>query len=427
MVVSTTRLRSMGLAKESTLGVPVTTPTRYLNIVPPDSFTPMIEPLPSKGIEAIRAMYPKITQGPGTLNGMKFKLEVEPDNCGELLEGCFGADSKTAAGNNFIVITGYNDAIDFTVSSTQYNAIVPAGVYSTAAVESAITTALTAQLSNSWNVTVTSTKIVISGTSSSVLNFLTGTNNLRTMALLLGFTKTDTSGATSHTAPNIPAYTLGTIHLFQPQNVSQLPTYTVWFDKWLKYPLFAGCMVDKFDLSIKAKGIVEADCDFVGTVYDDTDGITEVATFSALKPFVWVNATVSVDGVQGLGYESFKLTINNQVKADHTLNGSIWPYVSYSEAFDSMVSAELLFESTTQYQKFLAGTEAHITVTLTSVQNGVTYQMIIDIPHWYYKSANLYIPSNGPLKIPFTGMARYDPVLGYDVQVILVNDITTTY
>ena len=64
MVVSVSRLRAAGIAKESTDGTPVTTPTRYLNIIPPDSFTPMIQPLPSKGIEAIADMYPKITQGP---------------------------------------------------------------------------------------------------------------------------------------------------------------------------------------------------------------------------------------------------------------------------------------------------------------------------------------------------------------------------
>ena len=89
---SVSRLRAAGLAKESILGTPVTTPTRYLNIIPPDGFTPMIEPLPSKGIEALADMYPKITQGPGTLNGMKIKLEAEPDNMGELLQACFGAD-----------------------------------------------------------------------------------------------------------------------------------------------------------------------------------------------------------------------------------------------------------------------------------------------------------------------------------------------
>lgn len=427
MTVSVSRLRAMGLAKETTNGTPVTTPTRFINGIPPDSFTPMIEPLPSKGIQALRAMYPKITQGPGTLNGMKIKLEVEPDNIGEILQACFGLDTYLAAGNNFIVWAGVNDGIDFNVSATDYHCVIPQGVYTTAGIESAIATAMTAQLSNSWNVTVTSTKIVISGTTSSTIKFGTGTQASHSAALLLGFTAADTTGATSHTAPNVPAYTLGSIHQFIPQNISALPTYTWWFDKALKYPLFAASMLNKFDLTVKAKAIVEADVEFVGRVYDDIDGTSQATTFSKLPPFVWSNAVLNIDGAVKPGYDNFKASLGNQVKADHALSNSIWPYVNYSEGFTPEISAELFFEDTTQYQKFLAGTTAHVNVTLTFVYLGTTYQLIIDIPNWYYKSANLTIPSNGPLKIPFTGMAEYNSALGYDVQMILVNDVTSQY
>lgn len=427
MTVSVSRLRAMGLAKESTTGTPVTTPSRYINAIPPDSFTPMIEPLPSKGIEALANMYPKITQGPATLNGMKIKLEVEPDNIGEILQALFGADSYQAAGNNFIVYTGINDAIDFNVSSTDYHCVIPNGVYTTAALETAITAAMTAQLSNSWNVTVTTNHIVISGTSASILKFGTGTNAAHSAALLLGFAATDTASATSHTAGNLPTYTLGSIHAFTRQQVSALPTLTWWFDKALKFPLFAGSMLNKFGLTLKAKAILEADCEFVGLVYDDVDGSSKATTYSALNSFVWANAVVNIDGAVKPGYDNFKVDLDNMVKADHALNNSIYPYTIYSEGFTPTVSAELFFEDTTQYQKFLAGTTAHLNVAISVIQGGVTYQLIIDIPNWYYKSANLYIPSNGPLKIPFTGMAKYNTALGYDVAIYLVNDVTSQY
>ena len=427
MAVNVSRLRAAGLAKVSTIGTPVTTPTRYLNIIPPDAFTPMIEPLPSKGIEALRSMYPKITQGPGTLNGMKIKLEVEPDNIGEILEACFGADAKSTAGTIIGIFTGINDAIDFNVSSTDYHCVIPNGLYTAAAIETAIATAMNAAFSNSFAVSLSASKFQFTGTSAFVLKWLTGTNNATNAALALGFTKADTVSGTSTTAPNLPAYYSGTVHSFVPQNTAQLTTYTWWFDKYLKYPLFAGSMLAKLDLNIKAKTILEADCEWVGTVYDDTDGITESASFSSLKPFVWSNAVITIDGAIKSGYDDFKVSLNNSVKADHALNNSIWPYVNYTEGFTPDITAELFFEDTTQYQKFLAGTVAHVNITLTSVQGGVTYSLIIDIPKWYYKSANLYIPSNGPLKIPFTGMAQYDFTRGYDVQIILVNDVTTQY
>ena len=142
-------------------------------------------------------MYPKITQGPGTLNGMKIKLEVEPDNIGEWLQACFGVDTYTAAGNNFVVWTGVNDAIDFIMSATQYHCVIPQGIYSASAIETAIATAMNAANSNSFVATITSTKFVISGTSNFQLMWLTGTNNGHNAALLLGYTKADTSGSTN--------------------------------------------------------------------------------------------------------------------------------------------------------------------------------------------------------------------------------------
>ena len=141
----------------------------------------------------------------------------------------------------------------------------------------------------------------------------------------------------------MPAYTTGSLHSFKRSQVSQLPSYTWWFDKFLKYPLFSGCR-SKLDLSLKAKGIMEADGDWVGTVYDDTDGITESTSFSALNPFVWANALVNIDGVTKKGYDNFKLSLNNEIKADHALNNSIWPYTIYSDGFTPDVSAQLFLE-----------------------------------------------------------------------------------
>lgn len=326
MSINVSRLRAAGLAKETTIGTPVTTPTRYLNIIPPDSFSPAIEPLPSKGIETLRDMYPKITQGPGTLNGMKIKLEAEPENIGEILEALIGADTKTGP--------------------------------------------------------------------------------------------TDTT-----------VYT----HAFTPQQVSQLPTYTWWFDKNPKYQIIAGCMLNKMDLSVKAKGIVECDTEWVGTVYDDTDGSSKSPSYSTIPPFIWANGVLAVDGSTVNGYDDLKISINNMVKADHALNNSIWPYTIYSEGLEVSINAQMFFENTTQYQKFLAGTTAHFNLVLTSgvkvAGSAATfYSLTLDLPLVYYKAAPLIIPSNGPLKVAFQGLAQYSfSGSVYTMKATLVNAVSTTY
>jgi len=427
MAVSVSRLRSMGLAKESVRGTEVATPTRFINGIPPDAFTPMIEPLPSKGIEALRNLYPKITQGPATLNGMKIKLEVEPDNIGEILQAIFGADAYTVAGNNLIVWTGVNDAIDFNMSAVDYHCVIPQGVYSISTIETAIATAMNAANPNTFVVTQSSSKFVISGTAVFVIKWSSGTNAAHNAAGLLGYNKTDSSSATSDNAQNLPGYTTGSIHVFTPQQVSQPPTYTWWFDKTLLYPLFFGAMCNKLDLMLKAKAILEADTEWIGLGYDGATGTTQASAFSKLPPFVWSNAVLNIDGLTKPGYDNLKLALSADGKADHALNNSIYPYTSYSEGFTPDLSADLFFEDLTQYNKFIAGTTAHVNVTLSFTFSGTVYQLIIDVPLWYYKSAPLYIPSNGPLKIPFTGLAQYSFTTGYDVQIVLVNDVTSQY
>lgn len=324
-MINVSRLRAAGLAKESVIGTVITTPTRYINIVPPDSFTPAIEPLPSKGIEAVADMYPKITQGPATLSGMKLKYEAEPENIGEMLQALTGLDTVTSLGS---------------------------GAYS---------------------------------------------------------------------------------HAFLRQQVAQLPTYTWWFDKKPKYQLIGGAMLDMLDLDCKAKGLVEVDTDWTGITYDDVDGVAETPVFSPLKPFVFSQVVVNVDGSPVIGYDNFKLSMKNMVKADHVLSNTIYPSKIYSEGFDVQISAELFFEDTVQYQKFLAGTTAHFNIVITSgevIGGGIHYSLTLDLPLVYYKAAPLYIPSNGPLKIPFTGLAKYDfsqSPTPYTVKLTLVNSISAAY
>jgi len=327
MTVAVGRLRSMGLAKESTLGTIIQTPTRYLNFIPPDSFFPSIEPLPSKGIEALADMFPKITPGPATLNGMKLKLEMEPENIGEILQALTGLDTKTGP--------------------------------------------------------------------------------------------TDTT-----------AYT----HTFARQAVGILPTYSFWFDKNPKYPLFGGCMLSKMDISAKAKGIVELDTEWDGIAYDDSDGTSKSPTYSALVPFCFQNVTVNIDGSPVVGYDNLKISFNNMVKADHVLESTdAYPKKIYSEGYEVQVSADLFFEDTTQYAKFIAGTTAHFNIVFTSPQlitgaASTKYSLTVDLPLVYYKSANLTIPTNGVLKVPFVGLCKYSfSGSVYTAQLTLVNGVSTQY
>lgn len=90
-------LRSLGLAKETTLNTPVTTPTRWLAYVPPETFSPQIPLVESKGVRAVPDMPVKSAQGAAKISGAKLKIELEPENIGEILQALAGSDTYTGS------------------------------------------------------------------------------------------------------------------------------------------------------------------------------------------------------------------------------------------------------------------------------------------------------------------------------------------
>ena len=78
-------LRPRGLFKESVVGTLVTPPTEFLPLIAPDSFSEAIELLqvPKAFIRAADVV--KVVQGPASLKNGKIKMEMEPENCGNIL------------------------------------------------------------------------------------------------------------------------------------------------------------------------------------------------------------------------------------------------------------------------------------------------------------------------------------------------------
>jgi hypothetical protein len=316
-------LRAAGLAKETTVGTLVTPPTRFIPYIPPDGFHLAINLIESMGIRAVPDMIYKVGQGLAEIKGAKLKIEMEPENCGEILMACMGVDT------------------------------------------------------------------------------LTGSS------------------------------TAGYTHTFTRLVNAQLPTYTWWFDKGAKYPQFPGCMLNKLDIAIKAKDFVQLDTDWTALKYDDT-GTSQSPVYSTHKPFVFNQAVVQVDSSTIANYDDIKITIDNQVKADPTLNSTIYSSKIYSEGMKVEVSMTLFFEDTTQWAKFLAGTSCHLNIAITSAENiaGTTgpipFSLTIDIPTVNYKAAPITNPK-GVLKIPFTGVGVYTPGSSKTISLALVNSVSASY
>lgn len=439
MGIYTGPLRAAGLAKESVLGTLISTPTIYIPVHPSDTFYPTITPLESKGIFARADLINKVVLGPGEVKGMKAKWEAEPENIGEQLMAAFGTDTMAEVAT-FVVTSGSNAKINFKEDAgAELTATLTAATYAmgTSSAQAGtlcaqVKTALQAAAGAVKTYTVTysySTKKMTITASSGTVQFLwsTGTNAAISARTLLGFTAADTSAALAVTS-NSTTQQFAMTHTFTRAAVSQLPTYSWWFDKGNIFPLFAGGMMNKLEIGAKAKEFVMIDTDWTGLSYD-TSGTSKSPTYSTLRPFGFNQVNFTIDGAQSLYYDDFKVTVENNVKADHVLGSSIYPGVIYAEGMRVTIGANFFFNDAVQYNKFLAGSFASMLVTIASsdiIVGTTPYSLVISAPLNFYSAAPIPNPS-GVLKVAFATVLQYDPSTSKTVSMALTNTVGSSY
>jgi len=433
-------LGATGIAKEVTLGTFVA-PSVFIPVhLPMNIGSPDINLLLSKGIRAVPDLVYKAQQGAGLLKSGKFKFEVEPDNgTGQILQGGFGLDTAAEVAS-YTVQTGINDTIDFNIGASQLTGTLAAGTYAAGLTQADAGSTLCkliynaihgAEGSGTYTVSFspsTGKFTIARSTGTFVLMFHTGTNTAKSIAPLIGFpTASDQSGSLTYISPTATTPAWG--HTFVRQGVAQLPTYSIWVNtNTLTYPQFSGCMVNKLDFDIKANEYVICETDWIGSLYT-TGGTSQALSYSPLNPLKFDQAAISVAGSAVLLYKDLKLTIDNKVKCDPVLGGSIYSNVIYTEAFEVTLSATLVVENTTEWTKFLNGTATSFTITINSAQfiNGtVPYSLVLTLPNLYYKAAPLPL-ANGLIEITFQAQGVYSAGSAYTMQAVLTNARVTAY
>ena len=340
-----------------------------------------------------------------------------------------------------VTFAAANDAIPFTEGAgTEKTAYLTAGTYAlglTSATAGTLCALIKTvmDLANGTTDTYTvtysySTKklTITNNTEVFVFRWTTGVNAGISAMSLLGFAA-NSSSATSATSDSTTSPAVFT-HTFTRLSSAQLPTYSFYVDKGggFKKMLFAGAMLNKLTLEAKAKEYVTADADFACLKYD-SDG-TGTQSYSILKPFTFNEVSVNFAGSgTELDYDNIKIEIDNQVKMEHSLSGSIWANKIWSEGFKVTVAADFYVEDSVEYSKYLAGSDTSLVVTITSSEmaNGITpYKITLNIPLAKYSAAPLQNTS-GVVKIPFSMVGIYDPSTTKTLNAILQNTKVTAY
>lgn len=429
-----------GIAKENTLGQ-FTAPTEFLRFVPPFDFSTDITPIIGQGVQGIPDVNKKWAQGPAQLKSGKLKIEAEPENIGNTLMSTFGTDTAAETAS-FLIATGTNDKIDFVENGgSDVAATVAAGTYKMGTDSSvalslckAVKTALEAAgTPGAYTVTYSySTKkmTITKATGTILIKWLSGTNNAKGCYAVLGWTKADTSAALAVTSNSTTAVAPFT-HTFTRVNSATLPSYSIWQKNGPDYPEHSGCMMNKLDIDIKKGEFIMFDGDWAGLLYNAA-GTTQTPSWSALRPFKFDQAALTVGGSSNTDIQEMKITLQNDVAVEHVVGSTIYGTKIYSKGWKVAVAGTIIVEDVTEWTKFINGTDTALVVTVTSSEaiSGVTpaqyYVLTITIPQINYRAMPRPMPKD-LLKISFTGDAIYNVASSATATATLKNTVATAY
>ena len=431
-------LGKAGIALENPQGT-FTAPTKLVRFIPPFDFSPDIMPLISGGVRGIPDLATKWAQGPGQLKGGKIKFEVEPEGgIGEHLTACFGTDTMTEVAS-FVVTLNTNDRIDFTVDGGgAVSCQIAAGTYAmgTSSAQAGTLCQLikagmeAAAAGRTFTVTYSySTKkmtIAVDAAHVFVLEFLTGTNNAKTICLLIGFSKADTASGLNVTSDSTAAGGVYS-HLFTRKATAALPTFSWWQLNALDYPTMQACMLSKLDIDIKAKEFIQADATWVGLKY--LAGVTESLSDSALTPFKFDQAILTVGGAGETDIQDLKLSFDNNVAVEHVVGNTIWGTKIASHGLGVKASGTLVVEDLTEWAKFISGTASSLAIAITSgdmVKAAIPYSLAFSVPTMIYRTMPRPI-AKGLMKIAFASDPIFNVAGSITANATLVNSVSTPY
>lgn len=144
----------------------------------------------------------------------------------------------------------------------------------------------------------------------------------------------------------------------------------------------------------------------------------------ATNPFLWNQATITLDGAVNKDLSTVQFGINNNLEARPTLDGTREvSRVLRNGSRTFPVSFSMEMKDLTEFNKFRAQTEIPAKIELTgSIINGTDkYKIIVDIPKLRYNAFPINVGGTGAITSQVAGSAKYDHASLYGMKITLVN------
>jgi hypothetical protein len=186
----------------------------------------------------------------------------------------------------------------------------------------------------------------------------------------------------------------------------------------------AGCKVDKLAISAKSGEHAEVTCDFLGLSTTKNAAATVVGLPADDNLAVFSHAVVTFDGVSNLEVISMELSIENNLEAVNTLNGTAFSTRIAEGIRAVMCSLEMDFLSQDMYDLSRAATDVAVALNFTSTvaaDVGYPYAATFDMPNVKFANVSAPVEADGIISQKVDTVPLFDSVAGYDTEWTVMN------
>lgn len=173
------------------------------------------------------------------------------------------------------------------------------------------------------------------------------------------------------------------------------------------------------ELSIAHSELAMAKVGFIGGNYQQIANVA--ATYPTGKKFGWDVCSVTLGGSNIDYIRNLTVTMEENLEAVHTVNGSKYPWAIKRTDFRTIaVGGTLRFKDQTEYQAFLAQSEREMEINFMNVSSEV---IRITLPTMLWNELKPVAGGPGAVEVSVSGKAKYSVNSAVSMQVTLVNTL----
>jgi hypothetical protein len=183
---------------------------------------------------------------------------------------------------------------------------------------------------------------------------------------------------------------------------------------------YTGAVCNRLQLSLSPNQDLRVTAGFIAKAGGLIAKTTPTFPGSPTDPFTFETASLSIGGTATARWESFNLTVNNNLDGILALNASQnIARIRRRGPQEVRISGVLDFQDVTEYLDFKNQTERQLQLTLTRANS---FSMKIDAPRFVYTTFPTGIPGRDRLTVGVDGICRYSVSSGLAIDM----QLTTT-